>query len=70
MTADEKRPRIGRRHPVDVVKLTMQLPAELVADVDASADADLRARQHQIAVLLREALDARARRAKRRKPAP
>lgn len=66
MSEPKKRPRQARHSPEPMVRVAMQLPVALVAELDESATADLRARQHQVAVLLREALAARARRERRR----
>ena len=54
-----------RKHEGEVAKLTIQLPTDLVVEVDLSAEADDRSRQAQIAVLLREALAARAKKRRR-----
>lgn len=59
MTANRQRHRSTRRFAEPTKKFTLQLPASLADELQASADADSRSRQAQLAVLLREALDAR-----------
>jgi metal-responsive CopG/Arc/MetJ family transcriptional regulator len=49
-------------------RVSVRLPSGILAKVDGQADGDARTRSNMIAVLLREALDARAEAAREPKP--